>query len=120
MKQFSKSIEELASKINWAKGDRRAAEIEQREADDQKRRYTARLKHNQCLLWKARGSRYRKCTLDNFQTTEPGQAEGLVAIRSYAEHLVEHICQGTNILLTGNPGTGKDHLLAALMSLALA
>jgi DNA replication protein DnaC len=71
-------------------------------------------------LWEERGDRYRRCTLGNFQVETEAQREVLRQISEYGDRLAEEIAMGTNIVLTGPIGTGKDHLLAALMSLALA
>ncbi len=72
-------------------------------------------------LWKARGERYRRCTLGNFETTPGSKQETVLKrIAQFAGNLDEEIRLGTNLLLTGEKGTGKDHLVAALMTLAMA
>jgi DNA replication protein DnaC len=71
-------------------------------------------------LWEQRGKRYEACTLENFQATTQEQRDVLAGIRGYAAKMSERISAGVNILLNGKPGTGKDHLLAGLMHVALA
>lgn len=75
-------------------------------------------------LWQARGSRYRECRFENFETI-PGDS-GLLqryvkdTLEMYARNIRPEIESGTNILMVGPQGTGKDHLLAALMRQAIA
>lgn len=64
------------------------------------------------------GRRYASATLDNYQTTGPDQQVILDAIRGYAGNLRENINQGVGLFLLGPPGTGKDHLVVAVMRLA--
>lgn len=70
-------------------------------------------------LWSERGCRYRDCTLDNFVAQTQAQRSVLAEVRKYADHLAENVQAGTNVLLTGPHGTGKDHLLAGLMHVAV-
>lgn len=69
-------------------------------------------------LWKERGRRYRQASLTTFAIEVPAQREVLSAIRTYARDLRENIEAGKNIVLVGPPGTGKDHLMAALFDAA--
>jgi DNA replication protein DnaC len=62
-----------------------------------------------------RGVRYRDCTLENFQITSDAQRDVVETLRDYLTHLGPHIENGTNIILHGGVGTGKDHLLVPLM-----
>lgn len=61
-----------------------------------------------------RGQRYRNCRLSTFEATEPGQAEAVARLRSYAENMPAECEQGNGVILYGPSGTGKDHLLVAL------
>lgn len=70
-------------------------------------------------LWRARGTRYEECFFLNYETTTPNQAAVKAALEEYAKNIRITIDAGTNILLIGPPGTGKDHLLAALMRQAV-
>ena len=70
-------------------------------------------------LWEslsnAVGVRYAACTLDGFREYDPRQRAVLGDIRDYAASLAERVATGDGLVLMGRPGTGKDHLLAALM-----
>lgn len=75
-------------------------------------------------LWAHRGKRYESCRLDTFQlhgtpAEQKRQADVLGATRTYQLYLPANIEGGVGILLTGREGTGKDHLLAALMRTAV-
>lgn len=61
------------------------------------------------------GTRYRACSLSNYQTSGVDQAGVLTQLKSYADELPAQVGLGTNIMLHGPPGTGKDHLLAAMV-----
>lgn len=70
-------------------------------------------------LWQDWGSRYRKCTFTNYIPKEDTQERALVEIQAYAARLEHYVKTGMGIVLTGEPGTGKDHLLACLATVAL-
>lgn len=67
-------------------------------------------------LWRARGSRYAECTFASFKTPHGAKQTTVKDILwRYGKHIGDELKAGTNIVLIGPPGTGKDHLLAALM-----
>lgn len=66
------------------------------------------------------GFRYAACTLENYQVYDPAQRPVLERLRAFAERMPEHLEQGGGLLLLGKPGTGKDHLLSALLKVAVA
>ncbi len=67
------------------------------------------------------GPRYWRCTLDNFEVYDrPRQEPALVSIREFAAAMPTRLAGGGGLVLTGNPGTGKDHLIAALLKIAVA
>jgi DNA replication protein DnaC len=72
------------------------------------------------LLWKSIGRRYERCTLDTFRATMPAQAAVLEQLRGYAASIRQRVADGTNVILVGPSGAGKDHLLAGLVHVALA
>lgn len=86
-----------------------AAERRQQECKDR----LARLFANAGL-----GSRYRHCTLDNFQP-RPGASGAYSAARAYGEQIGENIAAGRGLLLFGPLGTGKSHLVAAVVNAAV-
>lgn len=65
-----------------------------------------------------RGIRYRPCRLSNFVVSGEQQAAVLAAVEGYATRIVDEISIGTNVILFGPKGTGKDHLLTALSHMA--
>lgn len=70
-------------------------------------------------LVKRLGFRYRDATLENFEVYHDQQREVLERLGRFAERMPELLKGGGGLLLFGNPGTGKDHLLAALLKLAV-
>jgi len=114
--QLSEPLERLLITIGSPKQEKRAREHEAyQQAREREEQEVPR------KAWEAaRGRRYLGCTLDNFHVTLPEQQEVLTAIRQYAAGLDANIEAGRNVLLVGPPGTGKDHLVAALSRLAFA
>ena len=95
-----------------------AGKARRAEVEAQKR--ARELAENARVLWAARGKRYERCTLDNFVAGSPDQQKVVRRVRVYAEHIERNINRGVGVVLIGPPGTGKDHLMAALMHAALA
>jgi DNA replication protein DnaC len=54
-------------------------------------------------------------TFDNFNASNPKQAEALSVVRSYAEQFDGHLKRGSGLILSGMPGTGKSHLAGAVL-----
>ncbi len=96
------------------------AEARDRERQ-QKERHTAVLKQAAdtwialSTLWAERGSRYEDCTLDNFHVTCDTQRAVVQTLRQYVADLPEMLADGVGLIFNGPPGTGKDHLMAAVM-----
>lgn len=59
----------------------------------------------------ARGQRYAKARLTNYVTSCPEQEAALARAKDYAANIDQRISDGTNLLLIGPAGTGKDHLM---------
>jgi DNA replication protein DnaC len=57
------------------------------------------------------GRKYESSTLENFQCSLPIQTNTVRALENYADNIVPNLEAGTNIILNGPCGTGKDHLL---------
>lgn len=65
------------------------------------------------------GFRYRDATLGNYEVYDNNQNAVLARLGRFAESMPEHLKGGGGLMLYGAPGTGKDHLLAALLKLAI-
>lgn len=61
------------------------------------------------------GKRYANASLDDFETPHDAQLDVLGDVRDYCEHVEERIASGSGLFLIGPPGTGKDHLVAAVL-----
>jgi DNA replication protein DnaC len=71
------------------------------------------------------GSRYAQCSFANYMVYEfglpdgdadrPTQLDVREAVCDFAANLIIRSADGGGLVLYGRPGTGKDHLLAALM-----
>lgn len=87
----------------------------------------------ECLrLMKKLGPRYGTCSFDNYEVYEEtapvsklnekirkSQREVFNEIMKLARDLCTHSLCGGGLVLHGRPGTGKDHLMAALMYVAV-
>ncbi len=75
-----------------------------------------RLRHLRAVADLA-GTRYRGCNFDNYQLTgSSSQRDALAKICDFANATYENYKLGRcGLILMGNPGTGKDHFLIALM-----
>lgn len=54
-------------------------------------------------------------TFDNFRVNNPGQESALSVAKEYAENFNKHLKNGTGLIFSGLPGTGKSHLAAAIL-----
>jgi DNA replication protein DnaC len=63
------------------------------------------------------GPRYspERCSLSTFRTPDPRQRAALEQVTEIHNTLAERIRKGQSVILFGANGTGKDHLLAALL-----
>lgn len=60
-------------------------------------------------------ARHRNCTLDNYQAESDGQRKALEVCRRFAGRFAQVSETGGNLLLLGQPGTGKTHLACAIL-----
>lgn len=76
-------------------------------------------------LLKKLGPRYRHCSFESYEVYEetakdrPSQREVFNQVVALAKNLRVHSLRGGGLVLHGRPGTGKDHLMAALMYTAV-
>lgn len=61
------------------------------------------------------GKRYRDCTRDNFIISRPEQQQAVEACSEYVHNFPKHNVEGRSLVLYGPKGTGKDHLLVAVL-----
>lgn len=67
----------------------------------------------------SRGPRYAECRLGNFQCQHEGQRAAVERLKAFARDLVAETRSGTNLLVFGPKGSGKDHLLSAMVFAAV-
>jgi len=65
------------------------------------------------------GSRYAKCTSQNYQISDDPavavkQKAAIEKLKSYNKNMQQHVESGEGVVLFGKHGTGKDHLLTVL------
>ena len=63
--------------------------------------------------------RFAKCSFDNYQVTTDAQRRALQVCRDYADRFPDMLENGTNLIMHGNAGTGKNHLATAIAKVAL-
>jgi len=64
---------------------------------------------------KQRGSRYRDCRLQNFRLDTKEQFDAMERIKNWMEGIVEHVAKGRSVIMSGNVGSGKDHLITGMV-----
>lgn len=66
------------------------------------------------------GKRHESCTFDNFDIGDDlKKARNLKQCRRYVDELEKNINDGSCVVMHGNPGTGKNHLAAAICKSAM-
>ncbi|MBF2792874.1 ATP-binding protein [Enterobacter asburiae] len=58
--------------------------------------------------------RFETCEFDNYQAINPDAAKNLAACQRYATSWPERLKAGTGLVMTGNCGTGKNHLAVSM------
>lgn len=99
----------------FAERERKANE--ERDADKAKRERAEAARSLESLLGSV-GSKYKDCTVQGFEVYEEGQAEVVRLVVDFCGDISANVRDGKNVLLFGPPGTGKDHLLVAMLKLA--
>lgn len=90
--------------------EHREAEEKRRIADEERDRQ-ARIE--QRLSRAGIPQRFRDRTFDNFIADTDGKREALKVAAEFASNFAEHRKQGTTVIFSGKPGTGKSHLAIA-------
>ena len=121
MEQLRKTAEARWPAIPPEEVERRAqlqaAAEQRREAEEKQRRRSGRL----AAFEDAIGSRYVAVDFDGYEIYDDGpQASVVRACREFGEQLTKRISRAkAGLVLFGPPGTGKDHLLIALLYQAI-
>lgn len=58
--------------------------------------------------------RFESRTLESYEAKNEGQQKALNSATRYAQNWQENFANGTSLIFTGNPGTGKTHLAVGL------
>lgn len=114
-------VSEIADAVNGVMDRIDASPVQggiRTDAEHETVRRLRELSEAETTLWRERGCRYSGCRLATFRTDTPNQDKVKAILQTYAEHAAEHIDEGTGIILVGPPGTGKDHLLSAMIRAA--
>lgn len=109
------SFEEVCQRILEASDDERP----ELTAEQQAERTAAHRRETLRTLFAERGKRYLNCTLKEFEATTTEQAAAVKRLTSYCKDMEANIADGVGVVLLGPSGTGKDHLLAAIMRAAV-
>lgn len=59
--------------------------------------------------------RYESATFEGYRATVEGQKRAFAVLKDYADRFAEHRAEGRSLLLTGGVGTGKTHLMIAVL-----
>ena len=103
------SIKDRASNmIQNLASQKHGSEAERKERDEQYN--NARRSDAWCGFIHDRGKRYAECSFKTFETSTEAQIESVSKLKRFATTAVKN---GSNLILAGPTGTGKDHLLAS-------
>lgn len=58
--------------------------------------------------------RFTECSFDSYQPVNPRAKRNLSMLKSYVQNWPEMYANGTSLIMSGKPGTGKNHLAVAL------
>ncbi len=70
-------------------------------------------------LAKRLGARYLNASFGNYEIYHEKQQAVFDRLMEFARKMPEHLAGSGGLMLFGDPGTGKDHLLAALLKVAI-
>ena len=63
--------------------------------------------------------RFRGCTIENYVVETEGQRHARDIVAEFIDNLAEHRKRGTQVVFSGNVGTGKSHLAIAALKEAM-
>jgi DNA replication protein DnaC len=67
------------------------------------------------LVTSALGERFAGASFANYEVYDPRQGQALKLVQAYADSAQEVVRTGRSLVLAGRSGTGKDHLVAAIL-----
>lgn len=120
--EFSRYLKRIASREfdYWSEMTPERLRTQQEQEAAEKRRTEQRKRDRELQrLLADRGERYAHCRLANFEIQTEAQREIVQTLQDYGATIQDHIRAGQGIVLFGPSGTGKDHLLTAMMRLAI-
>ena len=117
--RLSESVKRVAARLDSPEHAARKQALDADQAARDREDEAADVRQFRLRLWRERGSRYEKCTLEHFITRNAAQRKVVAAMMDYAADLRGYVGGGRGLLLLGPSGTGKDHLVAALFNPAV-
>lgn len=90
-----------------------------REAEKKAEAEKARRMNAWATIIRGRGIRYKPCRLSTYVCKCDKQTAMVINVSNYLDNIAANIEAGVNVLLFGPAGTGKDHILAAMMRVAV-
>lgn len=93
---------------------RETAQAERMASEAQKRRIEAMFQRSGIPL------RFAERTFDGYEAAGEGQERALRIARAYADEWELMLARGTCLIFSGQPGTGKTHLAAAIANAVIA
>lgn len=118
----SRSLMLLGRMMGWSKcpacdkaeRDQEAEERRLRDEHDRQRRLENRLKQAGIPL------RFRSRSFDNFAADTKPMADCLGVAEEFAQDFADHRAEGSTVVFSGKPGTGKSHLAIAVCMAIMA
>lgn len=117
-KPIGESVSAVASRFVRGPIDHEEIRRQREERDRQERETASR--HRRDTFIAGFGKRYTDCSLESFEchgAPEERKRQGAVLdqLREFQSELKLNLTEGRGLLLFGPPGTGKDHLMFALL-----
>lgn len=103
---------EVWTQCAGCRADEEAAEVIRKEALAAESR---RVEFERLLEEAAIPARFIGKTLDNFNVETDAQRGAVTVARDYIENFPAHYKRGDSLILSGQPGTGKSHIAAAIL-----
>src|SRR5262249_39787414 len=106
------------------RGEKSSEEKQRRKAEDEKNKTANAARQREAALQRLEaqlGKRYSRdrTRLETFNVYHPAQNEVIDRLRKISEQWPERLLRGDGLLFYGSVGTGKDHLLAAMLYAAI-